>query len=316
VPLSSTELVPFSDEHLDDASALLATRHARHRENEPLLGMGDERRAVEVAWNHGQQVSGAAAVEGDTVVGYVMGRLTSSPIFGRSLWIERAGYAASEPEVLRDLYASAAGSWADAGFERHYVYVPALTEMLEPWYGLAFAQMHVEAIRHCTPRGVPLPQGIDIRRGSISDIETVAIPINYLIAETQALAPSFSAFRESSLAEQRDDWIETLEDSDAVYLIVERDGVAIGHSLLYRPDKALGTPDDAIYLASTAIVPTERSSGLGVGLVDHALSWAQTEGYGSVVTNWRVTNLMASRFWSRLGWRPTFLRLQRVIGTN
>ena len=34
--MARLELVPFSDEHLDDAAHLLAARHARHREVEPL----------------------------------------------------------------------------------------------------------------------------------------------------------------------------------------------------------------------------------------------------------------------------------------
>ena len=35
--MAGLEIVPFSDAHLDDAAALLAARHARHREAEPLL---------------------------------------------------------------------------------------------------------------------------------------------------------------------------------------------------------------------------------------------------------------------------------------
>src|SRR5213592_5102568 len=35
--MSRLELVPFADEYLEDAARLLAARHARHREAEPLL---------------------------------------------------------------------------------------------------------------------------------------------------------------------------------------------------------------------------------------------------------------------------------------
>src|SRR5919204_1082203 len=46
--VSRLEVVPFSDEHLDAAAALLAARHARHREAEPLLPeLDDPRAAVE-----------------------------------------------------------------------------------------------------------------------------------------------------------------------------------------------------------------------------------------------------------------------------
>ena len=32
-----------------------------------------------------------------------------------------------------------------------------------------------------------------------------------------------------------------------------------------------------------------------------------------MTTDWRVTNLLASRFWPKRGFRPTFLRLYRSI---
>src|SRR6266576_6835314 len=45
------EVVPFADEHLDDAAALLAARHARHREAEPLLPeLEDPVAALETEW--------------------------------------------------------------------------------------------------------------------------------------------------------------------------------------------------------------------------------------------------------------------------
>jgi hypothetical protein len=32
-----------------------------------------------------------------------------------------------------------------------------------------------------------------------------------------------------------------------------------------------------------------------------------------MVTDWRVTNLLSSRFWPKRGFRPVFLRLYRSI---
>ena len=49
--MSRLEIVPFSDEHLEDAAGLLAARHARHREAEPLLPeLEDPVAAVENDW--------------------------------------------------------------------------------------------------------------------------------------------------------------------------------------------------------------------------------------------------------------------------
>jgi hypothetical protein len=44
-----------------------------------------------------------------------------------------------------------------------------------------------------------------------------------------------------------------------------------------------------------------------------ALARAVEEGYRTMVTDWRVTNLLASRFWPNRGFRTSFLRLYRSI---
>jgi hypothetical protein len=44
------------------------------------------------------------------------------------------------------------------------------------------------------------------------------------------------------------------------------------------------------------------------------LGWAGEAGYRSVVTDWRVTNLLSSRAWPALGFRPSFFRLHRLVG--
>src|SRR2546429_7037756 len=65
-PMSRLEIVPFSDEHLEDASRLLAARHARHRAAEPLLAQRYEAPAAALeegrrAWEK-DAASGTAAV--------------------------------------------------------------------------------------------------------------------------------------------------------------------------------------------------------------------------------------------------------------
>ena len=58
-----------------------------------------------------------------------------------------------------------------------------------------------------------------------------------------------------------------------------------------------------------------RPGGLGIGsaLTEASLAAAAEEGYAAMVTDWRVTNLLASRFWPKRGFRTSFLRLHRSI---
>ena len=66
-------MLPFADEHVEDASTLLAARHARHREAEPLLpsryeAMEAAREELAAVWN-AEGVFGAIALSNGEAVG-------------------------------------------------------------------------------------------------------------------------------------------------------------------------------------------------------------------------------------------------------
>ena len=75
----------------------------------------------------------------------------------------------------------------------------------------------------------------------------------------------------------------------------------------------LARPQRAALLAFAATLPEARGSGAGLALTNAGLAWAREQGYPVVVTDWRETNLLASRFWPKRGFRRTFLRLYRSI---
>ena len=106
----SLELRPFADEHVDEAAALLAAAHARHRAAEPLLADSDPRAALAAAWRRDDS-SGVVALSGRGVAGYLLGRTAENALWGRHVFVDRAGHAAAEPEVVRDLFAAAAEHW-------------------------------------------------------------------------------------------------------------------------------------------------------------------------------------------------------------
>ena len=307
--MSGLRLVRFAEEHLDAAAALLADAHEAHRAAERLLAPADARTELDRVWQR-EGVAGSTAFRDGEAVGYLVGREAENTHWDRHVFVDRAGHAAADAETLRLLWAAAAETWWDSGIRRFFANVPSTAARLDPWYRLGFAQMHQDAIR-ATGDGRPMPPaGVAIRRGGLDDIET-AIRINRLIAATQLESPSFSGLQPS---DERDDWIETLEDPTVAWFVAERDGEPLGHATLYEPGPDLGTPTDSVFLASTATLPVARGLGVGLALTDHALAWAGESGYGTMVTNWRVTNLLASRFWPARGFRPTYVRLHRAPG--
>ena len=80
---------------------------------------------------------------------------------------------------------------------------------------------------------------------------------------------------------------------------------ALGHTVLF-PDPV---DTEALHLASTAVV---RGRGIGVART-HALAYTAEQGYPRLRTNWRVTNLAASRFWPARGFQLTHIRLVRRL---
>jgi len=61
---------------------------------------------------------------------------------------------------------------------------------------------------------------------------------------------------------------------------------------------------------SAISTPSPQTDGERAGLTRHL---ARDHGYETVITDWRMTNLQAARFWPRRGFREAFLRMYRSI---
>lgn len=294
---------PFSDADLDPAAELLAERHAQHRAAEPLLpAEPDFRAAVEELWRR-PGASGAASERG-----FLIGAPREDPVWGPNVWVELPGHAAREPEALRDLYALAAQRWVDAENTRHYVIVPAHHRaLIDAWFRLGFGQQHAVGLRS-VPADAACPDGV--RPARPEDVDKL-LALAPLLADYQALAPVFGPGRvDWDDAEMRRKIEDDVEAGDL--LVAERDGRLVGCVYLAERDADLDRPPSA-FLAWMATVPDARGSGVGLDLTTASLAWARERGHEVLVADWRVTNLLASRFWPARGFRTTFLRLYRHI---
>ena len=150
--MSRLELRPFADEHLDAAAELLAERHRRHRAAEATLPARFEdaaaaREEVEKAWRREGASGGAAFLDG-RLAGYLLGAQEDEAHWGGpNVWVGYAGHAATDPELVRDLYGLAAQRWVDEGRPRHYVQVPVSElELVDAWYRVGFGQQHAAGV--------------------------------------------------------------------------------------------------------------------------------------------------------------------------
>jgi GNAT superfamily N-acetyltransferase len=296
--MPDVEIRPFSDEHREAAAALLRDRHERHLAAEPLLG-----RDVD----YGAQIrgEGMVALREGVLRAYLVAETTDDDAF-----VDFGGCAAAEPELLRDLYAALAPQWER---DRHRVYLPASdTALVDTWFRLAFGLQLVYGARE-TGGADSVRRDVEVRLGRDADLDEAARLSNTLW-EHQSTSPSFSARQLASFEEMRERWRGTWDDPDFVHIVAERDGRPVGQILLFRrPANDLRVPPNSIDLAHASVLPDARGTGIGVALVAYALDWARTEGVASMTVDWREVNLLASRFWPRRGFRPTFYRLYRHI---
>ncbi len=295
------EIVPFADAHLDAAAELLAARHAAHRLAEPLLPEEvDFRAEVEKEW----RADGASGVFSPK--GYLFG----APKW-RAFAIGIAGHAVrGDAEYARDLYAAAADAWVDAGHRRQHVFLPACAgDLIDAWFRLSFGSSAMLGVRETAPE--EYDSDVTIRPGTPDDLRS-SVELDRAMHESMLPAPSFSdvAYTEE---EYLADWAGTWDGDEFMHFVAERAGGVVGHSVLYRRPPDLRVPAGSIDLAAASTAPEARGTGVGRALTAHVIRWAHEHDYPTMTTDWRMTNLWASRFWPKRGFRPAFLRLYRSI---
>jgi ribosomal protein S18 acetylase RimI-like enzyme len=313
------EIQPFSDEHIPEAAALLEERHNQHRAVEPGLPANvDFRAEIEALWSMDER-SGTAAIRAGELVGYLLGAHRDES-WGPNMWVELAGHAVREPELVRDLYAVAAEEWVARGRDAHYALVPATDPgLVDAWFRLSFGAQHAAGIQETPESSDSPPPSVVVRRAVAEDVDA-ATALELELPRHQGRSPVFSRIPAPAgiTNEQREEFLSDIDDPEIGLFVAEIDGKLVGELLMVPVERSsmhsgLARPERAAFLPFAATLPETRGSGAGLALTNAGLAWAREQGYPVTVVDWRETNLLASRFWPARGFRRTFLRLYRSI---
>lgn len=316
--MSRAEICAFAEEHLDAAASLLAARHREHRTAEPSLSKRFEdvdtcRGEVASLWAE-EHASGAVALRDGQPAGFLLGTRKSDRMWGANVWVDAAGYAVDEPELIRDLYSSAAQRWVDEGRRRHYALVPARDDHVDAWFRLSFGAQQAHGITEVHRSAWPA----DTRHAAESDLEEL-LELAPVISGHHEAAPVFSGITWDEDAEElRSMLTADVADDEIGELVYERDGRVVAIFEVAPVEKSSmhrgpAQPDRTALITFAASLPDVRGSGAGLALTQAAFAWAYERGYATLVTDWRETNLVSSRFWPARGFRRSFLRLYRSI---
>jgi predicted N-acetyltransferase YhbS len=156
-----------------------------------------------------------------------------------------------------------------------------------------------------------------VREATEDDVEAL-VAIGPVLSRHHRESPIFSRLVEQDPDEIRAEILDDFAHDGVVNLVYEREGRIVGNFAVTPGEisdthSGLARPPGAALLAFAVTDPELHGSGAGLALTDASFAWARAQGYETMVTDWRVTNLLASRFWPRRGFRTTFLRLHRSI---
>ena len=212
---------------------------------------------------------------------------------------------------LADLYAAVAEVWVESGLTTHTVYVPAGAEAV--WFDLSFGRQQAFATATVADMPTDAPAGpVTVARVGPEALAD-GISLGDIISRHQALSPVFSRATEAWYEQLRDAWVEVLASTETRTFLARRDGEAAGLLLSEAAGTGLLFPPGSVELRVAAVRADGRGAGVGSALAAAFIADAREQGAEHAVADWRTTNLLASRFWPRWGFRPVAYRLVRTI---
>lgn len=262
-----------------------------------------------------------AAVEGEQLLGDLTGDVVVDDIWGRTAWVRPAGCAVAHgesAELVRNLYAGLGQQWVENGCLAHFALVPtADPALLSAWFALSFG---IEQVYSLLPLdeldlSAPPPAGVEIRRAGAGDGEALA-EMSDLIWRLQTLSPVWTYTPPEQDTDLRQGYGGLVDDSEATVWLALQAGQALGFQVYYPGETAAGNllvPERCVELSIAGTRPAARGRGIGPALTRHGLSHARAAGQRCALVDYRSTNLLASRFWPRQGFRPAVYRLVRRI---
>jgi GNAT superfamily N-acetyltransferase len=320
------KVAPFQNEHLAQAAELLAWRHRRDRQSIPELPLRFEdslttAKAIEAALQR-THARGFAALHDGRLAAYLIGDMLIDNLWGRSGWVRTAGWAYDPDmgiEAVRDLYAALGAHWVDYGIFFHFALVPVSDPaLIHAWFSLSFGIEQIHALVDLAaidPDSPTIPPGIDIRKAGPEDRGRLA-EMSDVIWKTQVKSPVWGVMMPETIRENEEGWAELVDEADtAVWLaFVEGKSVAVqGYWPAEQADDNLLIPENCVRMSAAGTREGARGKGISTVLTKHGLAQARAAGYRFCETDWRSTNLLTSRFWPRLGFRPAVYRLVRRI---
>lgn len=264
---------------------------------------------------------GVGAFVNNELVGYLIGEIMISTRSGRYVSVPYEGVAIrtdQSSELIKYLYAKVSMLWLDQGCFDHSVRVPlANTVYYQGFLHLSFAIEQVYAVMNLEDyKPFENAAEVDVRLAEKKDSEALG-RMSSIISKYQNAAPVFIPALPEVVASIQEGFKGLVEgEAGDIVIIAEKDNQELGFQDYEIITPSLMTPDNAIGLCVAGTYPSQMGSGIGKKLMNEGCRIIQERGYGSILTDWRITNLASSTFWPKCGFKPVAYRMVRHIDRN
>jgi GNAT superfamily N-acetyltransferase len=295
---------PFAAEDVDAVAALAAASYLQARAAEPLLGgrLGDP---AELRARLADLAGTVAVREGEVAAAWLAapsGGAQAAPAWG----------VVGDLDGIRAAYAVQAAGWVPTGARTHTAMVN-VSDMArhDALVDLGFGHEQAYALRTLDDP-TPAPDGVEVRPGTPADLDAV-VALAPVIGRHQMQSPVFSRVGPSFFDQLEASHREELANPEAHYLLAVVDGDVLGAAIWYLGEEDWLVPPRSSELAWAVVAEAARGRGVGLALTAAAMAAAREAGATSMVTDWRTTNLLSSRFWPARGFRAIAYRMARTI---
>jgi GNAT superfamily N-acetyltransferase len=313
VPLN---VVRLEEKHLEDAALLVSNRYqglrrqvsslpSRYAEVGTLLGLLHE--IIDAG-------PGVAAIRDGRLVGFLSSWLIPSFRGRRSALSPEWGNGADLEDsrrIYEALYAHLSASWVADGYVTHLISLLANDrDGISAWNWLGFGLIAADAVRDLRPAPGP-GSDVDIRRGGPQHLEQV-LALDAALHRYLASPPIFL------IEEEEDDrayYQRELQNPDrAIWLAYDgADAVAYLEIGPASRDASTIIVDDKTASITGAFTREQaRGRGIGTALLNRAVEWARSHGYGRCAVDFEPMNPLAARFWLRY-FQPVCYALARDV---
>ncbi len=297
-------LVPFTQEHLDPAVALLIEGYQQEREHSPLL---PTRAIDDPMWIHDMlsvclENPSVAVIQDDRLAAYMVTGAQFAWKGQRVALTPEYGHGAQMPDketLYQRMYMHLAQLWVNDHIHLHVIGHFAHDNVLqETLYQLGFGAILAERLR-------------DLSSINIStDIAVVEEPDVYKLAGLELehnryypKAPIFitkNTERSAMLAD-----LDSHAQAGDVFFVYYEDGAPRANMIVGRSSSTLEGEGVLLRDTNTAQIkgayaqPEIRGSGVGTALLNHAIQWAQAQGYARLFVEHETANFYGSHFWRK-----------------